>query len=142
MTGCTYGKGNLFHLDYGKNAFTFIRRSDGKAIRIATRPEGWGELTPEQEALIARARGGEATEAEKEAFHRLHRQRSQDILERPLEQIFSITPVAPQMPARARLHNSVVCAGCGEGVMETRSRLFRGENYCIPCFEARDRRYT
>ena len=29
MTGCTFGKGNLIHLDYGKNAFTFIRCSDG-----------------------------------------------------------------------------------------------------------------
>lgn len=39
LTGCTFGKGNLVHLDHGKNAYTFIRRSDGRAIRVATRPE-------------------------------------------------------------------------------------------------------
>lgn len=38
LTGCTFGKGNLVHRDYGKNAYTFFRRSDGTAIRIAARP--------------------------------------------------------------------------------------------------------
>ncbi len=39
LTGCTFGKGNLIHRDYGKNAFTFVRRSDNKAIRILTKPD-------------------------------------------------------------------------------------------------------
>jgi formylmethanofuran dehydrogenase subunit E len=29
LVGCTLGKGNLIYRDYGKNAFTFIRRRDG-----------------------------------------------------------------------------------------------------------------
>jgi len=40
LTGCTFGKGNLVHLDYGKNAYTFLRRSDGRAIRVSTRSGG------------------------------------------------------------------------------------------------------
>ena len=39
FTGCSAGKGNLIQRDYGKNVFTFIRRSDGKAIRIAARAD-------------------------------------------------------------------------------------------------------
>ncbi|MGI9120370.1 MAG: FmdE family protein, partial [Acidimicrobiales bacterium] len=35
LTGCTFGKGNLVHRDHGKNAYTFIRRSDGRAVRVA-----------------------------------------------------------------------------------------------------------
>jgi formylmethanofuran dehydrogenase subunit E len=35
----------------------------------------------------------------------------------------------------------VICSGCGEKVMETRVRRFRGELYCIPCFQARERRF-
>ncbi|PLS78993.1 MAG: hypothetical protein CYG59_15500 [Chloroflexi bacterium] len=38
LTGCTFGKCNLIHRDYGKNAFTFFRHSDGRALRIITRP--------------------------------------------------------------------------------------------------------
>ena len=37
LTGCTFGKGNLVYRDYGKNAFTFYRRSDGKAARLVMR---------------------------------------------------------------------------------------------------------
>ena len=35
LTGCTFGKGNLIHRNWGKNAYTFFRRSDGRAVRIA-----------------------------------------------------------------------------------------------------------
>lgn len=141
MTGCTFGKGNLIHLDYGKNAFTFIRRSDGKAIRIVTRPDGWGDPNPEHQALFAKVRSDTATKEERRRFQELHRARSQAILDRPLEALFAVRPVEPVVPAKARIHNSVNCADCGESVMETRARLFRGEHYCLPCFEARDRRY-
>ena len=41
LTGCTFGKGNLIYRDLGKTAFTFIRRSDGKAIRVASKPPPW-----------------------------------------------------------------------------------------------------
>ena len=142
MTGCTYGKGNLIHLDYGKNAFTFYRRSDGKAIRVVTRPDAWGdELDNDHKSLRAKIQAGTATPKEKQRFQEIHREKSQLILERPLETLFEIKPVDSPLPAKARIHNSIVCAGCGEATMETRSRIFRGESYCVPCFEARDRRY-
>ncbi len=141
LTGCTFGKGNLIHLDYGKNAFTFIRRADGKAIRIVVRPEGWGPLDPEHRALFDRVRQGEASPEERSRFQELHQARARWILERPLEELFAVQPVEPTVPARARIHSSVSCEGCGEAVMETRARIFRGKTYCIPCFQALDRRY-
>jgi len=33
VTGCTMGKGNLIFKDYGKNAYTFVSRNTGKAVR-------------------------------------------------------------------------------------------------------------
>lgn len=142
LTGCTYGKGNLIHLDYGKNAFSFYRRSDGKAIRIVTRPDAWGgALDEEHKILRAKISEGTATAIDKQRFQEIHQQKSQLILARPLETLFEVQPVDAPFPAKARIHNSVVCAGCGETVMETRSRVFRGELFCIPCFTGRDRRY-
>ncbi len=61
LTGCTFGKGNLIHLDHGKNAYTFIRRSDGKAVRVCARPGAFGR-SPEQDELSARVGNGSATE--------------------------------------------------------------------------------
>ena len=37
LTGCTVGKGNLILRDWGKQVFTFGRRSDGKMLRVALR---------------------------------------------------------------------------------------------------------
>jgi formylmethanofuran dehydrogenase subunit E len=140
LTGCTFGKGNLIHRDYGKNAFTFVRRSDGKAIRIAARPDAWGSPDPEREALLKRVREGKASEADRQRVQRLRQERLEAILAAPVGQLFEVQAVEPAVPERARLYESVTCAGCGEQVMETRVRLLRGQPYCVPCFETRERR--
>ncbi len=136
LTGCTFGKGNLIHRDYGKNAYTFIRRSDGKAIRIVGRPDAWGEPNPEHQMLFARIRTGEATPDERARFQELHQQRARMVLEMPIERLFNVTPVEPRIPKRARIHDSLKCDHCGEMAMETRTRRFKGQTLCIPCFEA------
>jgi formylmethanofuran dehydrogenase subunit E len=43
LTGCTFGKGNLIHKEYGKSAFAFYRRQDGKAALLVARPDLYGE---------------------------------------------------------------------------------------------------
>ncbi len=140
VTGCTFGKGNLIHLDYGKNAFTFIRRSDGKAIRLVTFPQAWGEPSTEHRELFARVLNGQATSDDQERFQFLHQQRAQRILDAPLGALFDIQPVEPRIPAKARIYDSVQCEACGELVMEPRIRLMDGRKLCIPCFEASEYR--
>jgi formylmethanofuran dehydrogenase subunit E len=140
LVGCTFGKGNLIHLDYGKSAFTFIRRSDGKAIRVLARPNAFGEPNPEHQALFARVRNGEATPEERARFQALHHQRAQQILDAPLEQLFEVRAVEPHVPKRARIFTSLTCEVCGESTMETRTRRFDGRTLCIPCFEAMEKR--
>ena len=139
MTGCTFGKGNLIHLDYGKNAFTFIRRSDGKAIRLVMRLQSWGESNNEQRELTARIQSGEASPEEHEHFQDLFQQRRREILDLPLEQLFDVQMVEPRIPTKARVRESIQCEACGEMVMETRLRLMGGRKLCIPCFEAVER---
>lgn len=135
MTGCTYGKGNLIHRDYGKNAYTFIRRSDGKAIRIVTRPEGWPPDPPERQALFEKVRADTATPAECRRFQTLQEERSLAVLTVPEEQLFDVRAVELEMPRKARIHTSIRCESCGEPTMETRLRRFAGRQLCIPCWE-------
>lgn len=137
LTGCTFGKGNLIHKDYGKNAYTFIRRSDGKAIRILGRAEAWGEQEPEHQALFTKMRSGaKLTPAEQARFRELHEQRALRLLEVPEAQLFDVRPADARVIKKARIHDSLVCDNCGERTMETRTRRFKGQTLCIPCFEA------
>ena len=140
LTGCTFGKGNLIHLDYGKNAFTFIRRSDGKALRILTRPNATGAPDPEHRALFSKVFGGAASPEEKTRFQELQDLRTQHILDIPEADLFDVQPVKARIPEKARILASLQCAACGEMTMETRTRRFQGRTLCIPCFQALESR--
>lgn len=135
LTGCTFGKGNLIHRDHGKSAFTFIRRSDNKAIRVITKPESWGDPNDEHRQLFAKVRAGTASPEEKTRFQDLHVAKANRILAFSPEQLFDVTEMTMSPPKKARIHTSIECADCGEAAMETRIRKFGGRDLCIPCFE-------
>jgi formylmethanofuran dehydrogenase subunit E len=140
LTGCTFGKGNLIHLDHGKNTFTFYRRSDGKGIRVVSRPEAFGKPDPEWEALRDRLGDGNLSPEERQRFGELHAARSRQILEVPLDELFEVKKPQGEIPSHARVMDSITCESCGEGVMETRTRRFSGKTLCIPCFNSMEQR--
>ena len=140
LTGCTFGKGNLIHLDYGKNAFTFYRRSDGKGIRLVTRLEAFAEPDPEWEALRERLGDADLTPEERKRFWELHAARSRQILDIPLDELFELKKPQGEIPRHARVMDSVACESCSEQVMETRTRRFEGKTLCIPCFHQLEQR--
>jgi formylmethanofuran dehydrogenase subunit E len=135
LTGCTFGKGNLIHHDYGKNAYTFIRRSDGRAVRVVVRPGAWTR-DPEHQRLSTLVRSGEASTQERVRFRELHVAASAAILELEPEELYATQEVVARPPRKARIHASMTCANCGEEAMETRIRRFDGNDLCQLCFEA------
>jgi formylmethanofuran dehydrogenase subunit E len=140
LTGCTFGKGNLIHLDYGKNAFTFRRRSDGKAIRLVARPEVFQET--DEDALALRRKMGheDLTSEERQRLERTVSERTKRIMDAPLDDLFEREAVHSPMPRKARILESLVCDACGEATMESRTRRLLGQTLCIPCFEALEKR--
>jgi len=135
LTGCTFGKGNLIHRDYGKNVFTFLRRSDGRAVRVSMRPGGFGPDDPRREDLRTKIRLRAASDEERARFWQMQRERSEHVLTAPLEQLYEVRDVTLEPPRVARIHASVECAHCGEPTMETRIRQLRAEQLCVPCFD-------
>ena len=135
LTGCTFGKGNLIHKDYGKKAFSFFRRSDGKAIRIVASTKAVCEPDPEREELAGKFRSGTLTMEEKKRFDDLQSLLAEKILHAPFEDLFEIKAPGPQVPAPTRIHQSIICEVCGEEVMGTRIHRVEGKSLCIPCFE-------
>lgn len=150
LTGCTYGKGNLIHKDYGKNAFTFYRRRDGKAIRLVARPHAFlggrnfisGSQWSEDliEGLRKKLQTEGLTEEEQQLWEEVRLARCNQIMEASFEELFEVKAPSDSPPKKARIHQSLICEFCKEPVMETRTRRFDGQLLCIPCFEMLEKR--
>jgi formylmethanofuran dehydrogenase subunit E len=136
LTGCTFGKGNLIHLDYGKNAFSFYRRADGKSLRVVAKP---GMLGSEAETLagLHRKMNSEGlTQEEQKRWQVIRTEITANVMQAGLEDLFDLKPVQADPPAKARILSSLTCDGCGEAVMESRLREHRTRRLCIACSTA------
>jgi formylmethanofuran dehydrogenase subunit E len=116
LTGCTFGKGNLFFRDYGKQVFTLALRPTGRGARVALKPRD-------------RQEGGPSTQDREDGARWL--------LDAPAERIFDIREVTIFLPGEARIHESVPCDRCGEPVMASRTRTQGSQTLCIPCAKER-----
>ncbi len=132
LTGCTFGKGNLFFHDYGKQVYTFALRNSNKAIRISVRGLDHNRY-PELNKLRSRVLSGEAKEEEKIRFAQLSEAALKEYLSAPIDDLVDLKEVDIKLPEKARIFNSVICTSCGEKVMEPRARIKNGEIVCIPC---------
>ena len=134
ITGCTYGKGNLIIRDYGKQAYTFILRKNGKAVRITpkkTDKEKQDDMTELRKIVFS----GRAGEEEKALFQSKTKDRINELLSRPLDEVCRVEEITCEIPEKARVFSSVSCSYCGETVMEPRARVLGGRLACIPCLE-------
>ncbi len=115
VTGCTFGKGNLFFHDYGKQVYTIYSRSSRSGVRVLFHGKGITEEMRKDQQQLA-----------------------DWILSTPGESILSVNPVSVPEPEPARVRKSISCALCGEAVMESRLRLIEDKNICIPCFQKQE----
>ncbi len=110
LTGCSFGKGNLVHRDYGKSAFTFFNRDTGKGARILFKDSPAGHDMDREE-------------------------RMKMLMDADLEDLFEVQDIDAPPVRPARILTSIVCDACGESTMESRIRLFEGKKLCAPCFQ-------
>ena len=132
LTGCTFGKGNFIYRDYGKMALTLLSRNTGRGVRVALKPDAF---KPDEEhmALIQKITRGDATAEEHNRFEELHFKRTCNILEAPSDELFSVSSVAVELPARARIETSEPCARCGEPTMPSKMNVVDGRKVCRGC---------
>jgi formylmethanofuran dehydrogenase subunit E len=140
LTGCTFGKGNLVHRDYGKNAFSFYRRRDGKAVRLVARSDIHGDDRETLRRLHAKMQKAGLSAQEAEDWQAIRARMAQRVMSSDMEALFEIKEATTPVPKKARILSSLPCEACGEAVMESRTRRFQGQTLCIPCFEAVEQR--
>jgi formylmethanofuran dehydrogenase subunit E len=134
ITGCTFGKGNFIFDDQGKMAFTFLSRNTGKGVRVVRKPAGPRPASYDRHGeLMDRIRRDEATPEEKKEFRSLHLEKAYELLNMPLEELFTVRPVDRSLPPKAKIEPSRVCAGCGEPAMASRLSEVEGRELCKAC---------
>lgn len=131
-TGCTFGKGNIRKLGYGKFVLTLIDNKTGRSVRVATRNEVI-KRNQESEFILFRQKGIPASQISPELI-----EPAMDfILAEPTENLFIIDPIQQKTltPGRPHDFNTIICSDCGEVTVERYGRIKNGKVVCIPCSE-------
>jgi len=136
VTGCSFGNNSMVYRDYGKTAFSLVKRS-GEGVRLSTRPD-LGDLLkdkdPETQRLYKEiVNQRDATPEEEERMMELNRRHCFNVLEIPAEKIFKIENVKVELPSYSRILESRVCPVCGEKYMETKGVERGGQHLCLGC---------
>jgi formylmethanofuran dehydrogenase subunit E len=135
LTGCTFGKGNLIHKDYGKIAFSFYDRSKEIGFRAVLLPDIQGKAGLELRVLSRKVEDGTANEEDRIRYEELRGLLQDRYMDVDMEKMFIIMEPTFPVPKPARILQSLRCEACGEMTMESRTRRLGGKTLCIPCFE-------
>jgi formylmethanofuran dehydrogenase subunit E len=130
ITGCTFGKGNLRRLNYGKWALTLIDKKTGRAVRVAVRAEMMAANKKTDFFQQYRMKDIPASQVPPEVAQPL----VERVLNAPEDQLLSVGEVFEhKVNDTPHSFESFVCAVCGEMVAEPYGRLLDDKKVCIPC---------
>jgi len=140
LTGCTFGKGNLIHKDFGKMAFSFYDRSKNIGFRAVLRKDISGKIGSELRSLNKKVANGSANEGARVRYEELRRLLKERYMNAELEEMFIIMEPGFPIPKPARILQSLQCEACGEMTMESRTRQLEGRTLCLSCFEKEEQK--
>jgi formylmethanofuran dehydrogenase subunit E len=131
-TGCTFGKGNIRKLSYGKFALTLIDNKTGRSVRVFTRNETT-RRNQESEFIQYRKKGVPASKIDSALVEPM----IDFVLAEATGNLFIVEPVKETKLAPGRPHdfNTQVCSECGEIMVERYARVKNGKVVCIACTE-------
>ena len=131
-TGCTFGKGNIQKLGYGKFALTLIDNKTKRSVRVVTRPETI-QRSKESEFIGYRKQGVPASKIDPALSEPL----IETMMSAPTEAMFIVEAVKEYNLPAPRPHdfNTIICAECGEVAVERYARVKNGKVVCMPCAE-------
>lgn len=131
MLGCTFGKGNFIFRDWGKQVFTFMDRSTGRAVRVSFKGELPG--SEERRSLKSRIDSGVATEEERKKFDELRKKAVLALISGDPKGYFDVREVTVPIPDTAQVVATRPCDSCGEPTMVSRLVEKSGRLICQEC---------
>lgn len=133
ITGCTFGKGNIQKLHYGKWGLTLIDRQTGRAVRVAPKAEAM--LANRQSVFFSeyREKGVPASQVPPEVVEPM----VERVMGAPDSALLNVGEVFQyDLEEVPHSFDGFVCEVCGEMTVEPYGRLLGDKKVCIPCREA------
>jgi formylmethanofuran dehydrogenase subunit E len=132
VTGCTFGKGNIKQLGYGKFGLTLVDRATGRAVRVVPLAEAQVQIKRTPFFQSYRLKGVPASKVPDEIVDPL----IERVFDIPEDGLFKVGEVFDyEAPATAENFHSFICSRCGDMVVEPYGRIVGSHPVCIPCAE-------
>ena len=135
LTGSTFGKGNLIHLDHGKQVFTFFNRNRNQGVRFSLRADA-STVDDRYRELTMLFLDGRASPQELSELGKRRVKVMRDILSKSAEELFVISEPNISLPGKAVMQRSEACAVCGEPTMPRKMVDMDDRRLCRPCAAA------
>lgn len=133
ITGCTFGKGNIKQLGYGKFGLTLVDRTSGRAVRVVPKAESQMQMKLTSFFQDYRMKAISPSKVPDAVVDPL----IEKVLTAPEAALFTVSEVFDfEVPKAAENFDSFVCDQCGEMVVEPYGRVVHGQKVCIPCQQA------
>ena len=132
VTGCTFGKGNIRKLGYGKFGLTLVDRTTGRAVRVVPRAEA--QLSSKKTAFFTeyRMQGVPPTDVPREVVQPL----IDKVMAAPEEAILRLGMVHDHPVEKGTEDfNNFICDRCTEMVVTRYGRQLGELHVCIPCHQ-------
>ena len=130
ITGCTFGKGNIRKLNYGKWGVTLIDKKSGRAVRVSPKAEAMAANKQSEFFKKYREKGVPASQVPSEAVDPL----VERVMSAPEDRLLNVGEVFEYKWTDApHSFDSFVCEVCGEMTAEIYGRVLGDKKVCIPC---------
>lgn len=132
ITGCTFGKGNIKKLHYGKWGVTLIDKKTKRAVRVTPTAETMKANKETSFFKDYREKGIPASQVPNEVVQPL----VDRVMGTPDDKILTISEIFEyDLKEEAHTFDSFVCEECGEMTVAVYGKEKNGKHICIPCFE-------
>jgi len=131
ITGCTFGKGNIKKLHYGKWGLTLVDKKTKKAVRVSPKAEAMLANKKTDFFIKYRMIGIPASEVPDEIVEPL----VVKVMNAPQEMMMTISEVFDyELPVKKDSFAGFVCDICKEMVVEGYGRVLGDKKVCQDCY--------
>lgn len=136
ITGCTFGKRNLYLTNVGKPVYILQNTKTGKAVRAYCLYWETFDHGPLRK-LRKEATAPSATAESKAAFQKLTDEKINEILSAPDSALFTIEHVTLPPPPKSGKYDAEPCGSCGEQTNVALLTEQGGKKLCKECLEVK-----